>query len=284
MNSTPKTASVGETREAVLARMRQLSIRHLPIVDKDGALIELETLDDILLPAKLQNEVVIMAGGLGTRLAPLTNDCPKPMLTVGGRPILETVLANLIEYGFQNFSISVNYKAEVITDHFGDGSKWGVRINYLRETKPLGTAGALSLLGKISDLPVILTNGDILTKVNFKHLMDFHLSQSSEATMCVREYQHQVPYGVVRVDDYHIMEILEKPTQTFFVNAGIYVLNPAILELLPAGERMDMPDLFKKALELSRPHAVFPIREYWIDVGQLADLATAKNEFETTFG
>lgn len=284
MNSAPKTAFTGETRTAILARMRQLSIRHLPIVNNDGELIDLEILDDILLPAKLQNEVVIMAGGLGKRLAPLTNDCPKPMLTVGGHPILETVLANLIEYGFLNFSISVNYKAEMIMNHFGDGSRWGIRINYLREAKPLGTAGALSLLGTSSHLPIILTNGDILTKVNFKSLMDFHLSQKSEATMCIREYQQQVPYGVVKVDGYHILEIDEKPTQTFFVNAGIYVLNPSILELVPADKHMDMPDLFKMALELSRPHAVFPIREYWIDVGQQADLATAKNDFEATFG
>lgn len=284
MNPNPKTALAGETREAVLLRMKQFSIRHMPVVDESGTLLGLETIDDLCAVKRLQNHVVLMAGGFGRRLAPLTDECPKPMLQIGGRPILETVLMNFIEYGFQSFSVSVNYRAEMIMDYFGDGSRWGVRIDYLRENEPLGTAGALSLLKKRPDLPLILMNADILTKVNFHHLLDFHAAHDSRATMCVREYQVQVPYGVIKVDGYHILEIQEKPTERHFVNAGIYVLDPEVLDLVPRGQRIDMTELFSRTITLSMPHAVFPLREYWIDVGQHLDFRNASADFERTFG
>jgi dTDP-glucose pyrophosphorylase len=283
MNPNPKTAFVGDSRELLVTRMRQLRVRQMPIIDSDGVLSGLEVVDEIISPPALLNRVVLMAGGYGRRLSPLTDDCPKPMLSVGGCPMLETVLLNFIEYGFRNFSISVNYKAEMIVDYFGDGSRWNVHLEYLRESKPLGTAGALCLLKERPELPIILMNGDILTKVNFSHLLEFHAAQDSKATMCVRDYEFQVPYGVVKVDGYQILEIQEKPTQKFFVNAGIYVLDPDVLGLIPHEEPIDMTDLFDKVMGAKWPHAVFPIREYWVDVGRHSDLNRAKVEFETEF-
>ncbi|MDR3725087.1 MAG: nucleotidyltransferase family protein [Terracidiphilus sp.] len=283
MNPNPKTAFLGDSRELLVARMRQLRVRHMPIVDSNGALAGLEVVDEMLSQPALMNQVVIMAGGYGRRLSPLTDDCPKPMLSIGGCPILETVLLNFIEYGFRNFSIAVNYKAEMIINYFGDGAKWGVNIEYLRESKPLGTAGALSLLKERRKLPIVLMNGDILTKVNFNHLLEFHAAQDSKATMCVRDYQFQVPYGVVKVDGYQILEIQEKPTHKFFVNAGIYVLDPDILGLLLREEPIDMTDLFDRVMEAKWTHAVFPVREYWVDIGQHSDLDRATGEFEMNF-
>jgi dTDP-glucose pyrophosphorylase len=283
MNPNPKTAYLGDSRELLVARMRQLRVRQMPIIDSEGTLCGLEVVDEMLSPPALMNRVVLMAGGYGKRLSPLTDDCPKPMLSIGGCPMLETVLLNFIEYGFRNFSISVNYKAETIVDYFGNGSRWNVNIDYLRESKPLGTAGALCLLEERPKEPIILMNGDILTKVNFNHLLEFHATQNSRATMCVRDYEFQVPYGVVKVDGYQILEIQEKPMQKFFVNAGIYVLDPDILDLIPREEPIDMTDLFDKVMEAKWPHAVFPIREYWVDVGRHSDLNRAKIEFETEF-
>lgn len=283
MNPHPKTAILGESRDVVIAQMQNLSIRQMPIVDSEGLLTGLEILDDILSPCSLENHVILMAGGLGRRLSPLTDNCPKPMLPIGGRPILETALLNFVGYGFRKFLISVNYKSEMIQDYFGDGSRWGVSINYLRETKPLGTAGALSLLDDLPSLPVIIMNGDVLTKVNFQQLLEFHADHHSKATMCVREYEYQVPYGVVKIDGYQIVELQEKPIQRFFVNAGIYVLDPDILHLIVREEWLDMTDLFHQAIKAEQPHAVFPIREYWTDIGRHDDFVNASTQFGSVF-
>lgn len=283
MNPNPKTAFVGDSRELLVDRMRQLRIRQMPIIDSNGKLAGLEVVDEMLSPPALPNRVVLMAGGFGRRLSPLTDDCPKPMLSVGGCPILETVLLNLLDYGFRHFSIAVNFKAEIITDYFGDGSKWGADIEYLHESRPLGTAGALRLLEERPKHPIVLMNGDILTKVNFNHLLEFHSAHDSKATMCLRDYEIQIPYGVVKVDGYHILEIQEKPTQKFFINAGIYVLDPEILDLVPREEPIDMTDLFDRVMVAKWSHAVFPIREYWVDIGRHSDLDRATGEFEAKF-
>jgi dTDP-glucose pyrophosphorylase len=283
MNSNPKSAFLGDSRESLVERMRQHRIRQMPILNSDGELAGLAVVDEMLSPPALMNRVILMAGGLGRRLSPLTDDCPKPMLSVGGCPILETVLLNLLDYGFHHFSIAVNYKAEMITDYFGDGSKWGANIEYLYESRPLGTAGALCLLEERPKLPIVLMNGDILTKVNFNHLLEFHSAHDSKATMCLRDYEIQIPYGVVTVDGHHILEIREKPTQKFFVNAGIYVLDPEILALVPHQEPIDMTDLFEKVMAAKLSHAVFPIREYWVDIGRHSDLNRATIDFDTKF-
>jgi len=262
-----------------------MNARHLhriPVVDSAGVLVGLETLDELVQPVPRDNLVVLMAGGLGARLRPLTEDCPKPMLMIGNRPILETILLNFIESGFRRFCFCVNYKAEIVMNHFGDGARWGVEIRYVREREAMGTAGALSLLPEKPDKPLIVMNGDLLTKTNFASLMDFHASHHAAATMCIREYDYQVPYGVVKLEDHRLISVEEKPVQRFFVNAGIYVLGPEAVAEIPS-RQFDMPSLFDKLVEKGREISVFPVREYWLDIGHLADLEKAHGDFERIF-
>ena len=284
MNSNPVVCTQEDSSETVLAKMRAKRLHHMPIVDVLGKLVGLQSIDEFLVPYTRDNIVVLMAGGLGSRLRPLTEDCPKPMLKIGGRPILETILLNFIEHGFRKFYISVNYKSDAITDYFGDGTKWGVEIKYLCEPQKLGTAGALSLLPEKQTQPVFVMNGDLLSKVNFSQLLDFHTNHDTSGTMCVREYDFQVPYGVVKIEDNAILGIDEKPVQRFFVNAGIYVLEPEALDQIPPNTFFDMPNLFEKLIAQKSKTLVFPIREYWLDIGQLADYDRANGEFEQVFG
>ena len=283
MNPSPTVARSGDDRQLILTMMQQKQLHHIPVVDEHGGLIGLEMLDEIIQCRVRDNPVVLMAGGLGSRLQPLTNDCPKPMLQVGSKPLLETILENFIEYGFHQFYISVNYMGEVIKAYFGDGSRWDVSIAYLEEDRKLGTAGALSLLPEQPAHPLLVMNGDVLTKVNFRQLLEFHSQHAARATMCVREYDFQVPYGVVKIDKQKITGIDEKPVQHFFVNAGIYVLEPSVLELIPRNVYYDMPSLFERLIERGAETAAFPIREYWLDIGQLADYDRANGEFMQVF-
>lgn len=283
MNPRPTVCAPDSTREVVLATMKSKGLHHLPLVDAQGVVMGLDTLDEMIHSRFKENRVVLMAGGLGSRLRPLTQDCPKPMLKVGNKPLLETILENFIEHGFRRFDISVNYMAEVVKSYFGDGSAFGVEINYLHENKRLGTAGALSLLPEIPAEPLFVMNGDLLTKVNFSQLLDFHVTHGSMATMCVREYDHQVPYGVVKIDNHRITAIEEKPVQRFFVNAGIYVLAPEALRLIEPGQALDMPALFERMMGQGRETVVFPVREYWLDVGHLADYERANGEYQSVF-
>lgn len=283
MNMHPTVAHQNEGREKILALMRQKQVYQIPVVDGDGMLVGLEVLEKVLESPRRDNWVVLMAGGLGTRLKPLTDDLPKPLLKIGGKPILETIIENFLEYGFCRFFISVNYKSELIEAHFGDGSRWGAEIRYLREEKKLGTAGALGLLPERPTLPVLVMNGDVLTKVNFQQLLDFHLEHRAAATMCVREYDFQVPYGVVKLDKHRIYSIEEKPVQRFFVNAGIYVLEPETLDLIPHNDYYDMPTLFEQLVQQKSETAVFPIREYWLDIGRMDDFERAEGEFGKVF-
>lgn len=284
MNSFPTVASPYETRENILALMKIKKIHQIPIVDEDGKIVHVEVLNELLRPTKKDNWVVLMAGGLGTRLHPLTHDCPKPLLPVGNKPLLETILQSFIDQGFHRFYISVKYKAEMIQEHFGDGSNWGISIQYLQEKESLGTAGALSLLPEKPSEPFFVMNGDLLTKVNFEQLLDFHKTYQAQATMCVREYDHQIPYGVVRLDRYRLTSIEEKPTQRFFVNAGIYVLSPDAVENIPHNQYFDMPSLFDHLVKNQQQTIAFPIREYWLDIGRMADFERANMEFAEVFG
>lgn len=283
MNDHPTVARINEGRDQILGTMKLKQLRHIPVVDENGCVVAMEILEELIKPSRQSNWVVIMAGGLGTRLRPLTDDCPKPLLRVGSRPILETIINNFNEYGFYKFYVSVNYKAEMIMDHFGDGSRWDVEIKYLRETKRLGTAGALSLLPEKPQEPLLIMNGDLLTKVNFHQLLNFHLDNNAEATMCVREYDFQVPYGVVKIKRNRLKGIDEKPIQRFFVNAGIYVLNPGVLDLLPGNTYFDMPVLFERLVNRKSEIAVFPVREYWSDIGQAVDYERANGEYLDNF-
>ena len=227
MSTEPTVAAKSTEPKAVLDMMQKMDLLHIPIVDEQGIVAGLETLQSLTTSKKKNNPVFLMAGGFGKRLHPLTKDIPKPLLKVGNKPILQTILEQFAEAGFFNFYISTHYKAEMVKEYFGNGEKWGVKIEYVHEEAPLGTAGSLGLLpSSIPNLPIVMMNGDLLTKVNFEYLLQFHDEQSGMATMCVREYDLQVPYGVVKAEGQYITSIVEKPVKKFFVNAGIYVLGP----------------------------------------------------------
>lgn len=281
MNPHPTTRLANTSRDEMLALMRRMAIHHLPLTDGMGRVVGLATLDELIGATELPNWVVLMAGGLGTRLKPLTENCPKPMLHVGGKPILETILNSFIEQGFRQFFFSVNYQAEMVRSHFGDGSHWGAKFDYLHESKRLGTAGALSLLPGSSDHPIVVMNGDLLTRASFTDLLRFHAEHGAAATMAVREYDFQVPYGVVRVNDTAIAAIEEKPVHKFFVNAGIYVLSPEILAHIPPDTFFDMPTLFQRLIEQGLTTAAFPLREYWLDIGHMHDYEQAQVDAHT---
>lgn len=283
MFTEPTVAYCHESRETVLAAMKTRQLRQIPIVDQDRHVVGLDVWDELINIQERDNIVVFMAGGLGKRLGELTKDCPKPLLRVGDKPVLETILGNCIEYGFKRFYISVNYKAEMVKEYFGDGSRWGVSIGYIEEKKQLGTAGALGLLPEIPTLPMLVMNGDVLTKINFKHLMEFHEGHKTVATMCVREYEFQVPFGVVQVDNHKLKHIQEKPIHRFFVNAGIYVLNPEAVALVPRNEHLDMPSLFDRLLQQEHETTAFPIREYWLDIGRTDDFEKANGDYSEVF-
>ncbi|MCL6598714.1 MAG: nucleotidyltransferase family protein [Alicyclobacillus macrosporangiidus] len=284
MNPEPTTARLNDPRETVFAIMKLKRIHHVPVLDAEGRVVHIETLDGLIQSQERENWVVIMAGGLGMRLRPLTDHVPKPLLRVGNKPLLETIIGSFVDHGFRRFYLSVNYKAEMIKNYFGDGSQFGIEIRYLHEERRMGTAGALSLIRDRPNQPLIVMNGDLLTKVNFKQLLDFHNTHRAQATMCVREYTYQIPYGVVQIEEDRLVGIVEKPQQSCFVNAGIYVLEPDVLDLIPRDTLSDMPDLFAKLIQLGCVTAVFPIREYWLDIGLKDDFERANGEYHEVFG
>ena len=277
MNKSPKTISTTTDRDVLLAMMRQERIKHMPVVDAQGHVVGLETLDWLVQPEEKENWVVLMAGGLGQRLRPMTEDCPKPMLKVGGRPVLEMIIDKLTNQGFYRFFLSVNYGAEIVKSYFKDGKHLGVEIQYLEETEALGTAGSLALLPKNPSMPLIVMNGDILTNLNFDGMLGFHQEHSGAATLGVRQHNVQIPYGVVQVEDHHVLTILEKPLKQFFISAGIYILNPEIISLVETSGKFDMPRLFSKAKDLGFATLAFPIREQWLDIGKGEDLDRAND-------
>ncbi len=283
MNTSPHVAHIGDDPEHVVDLMRQNICRHIPLVDENNRVMTLETLDELVEYQQHDNWVMILAGGLGRRLSPLTNDCPKPMLPMGGKPILDVIIEGLKNQGFSRFFISVNYLGHIIQDYFGDGSKFGVNIEYILEDYELGTGGPLSLLPEKPTQPMIVMNGDILTKVNFSHLLNFHSEYTSSATICVRDHVVEIPFGVIKHENHTITSIVEKPLHKFMVNAGIYVLNPEAISIVPEGKYYDMPTLFEDMLEANLQTTVFPISEYWLDIGQIDDLNRAKEEFTDGF-
>ncbi len=284
MNAEPCVAGPEQTSQEILEIMTRLQFRQMPILDAAGRVIDLQTMNELFSQkTRRPNRVVLMAGGQGNRLRPLTDSMPKPLIPVGQKPVLETILESFAEQNFQKFYLSVNYKADMVEDYFGDGSRWGVEIVYLHEDEPLGTAGPLGQIKDTLEDPIIVMNGDLLTRVNFEHLLDFHREHDTLATMGVREYDVQVPFGVVQIENSRIAGIDEKPLHKFFVNAGIYVIEPAALSLVEPGKPMDMPDLFQALIAQGNKPAAFPIREYWLDIGRLDDLSRANMEFDEVF-
>ncbi len=284
MNANPTTGLVEETHDSWQRTMHRHSLRHLPILDTQGCVVDLVQYSMPMEPER-STPVVIMAGGLGTRLRPLTEDTPKPLIPVGPKPVLETIIENFSDQGFVNIFLCLNYKGEMIRKHFGDGRRLGVNITYLQEDRRLGTAGALSLLPSKPDEPVIVMNGDLLTKVDFVRLLDFHIRQGFMATMAMREHQQQVPYGVLKIGDgYVVQELVEKPVERYYVNAGIYILNPETLHQVPDQKFYDMPTLFNTLMSGGEKVGGFPLRDYWVDIGRVEDLERASAEFAEMFG
>ena len=253
-----------------------------PIVDDNHCLIGLETLHQVLQPKKQDNPVFIMAGGFGTRLRPLTDHCPKPMLHVGDKPMLEHLINQFISLGFHDFYISTHYMPEQISSYFGDGSEWNITITYVHEDSPLGTGGALGLLPKgLPKLPLIMMNGDVLTKVDFKRLLDHHQNNSFDATMCVREVEHQISFGVVESQDNLITAMVEKPTYRYRINTGIYVLSPECVASVEPNTKIDLPTLLAQRIEKEEKVGIYTSYDYWLDIGQMADYQKAQQDIKT---
>lgn len=279
MNAQPRTLPENHLRAEALQLLGSAQVLQVPIVDDQGVLVGLETLTDLMKRPRLENPVFLMAGGFGTRLRPLTDNCPKPMLPVGGKPMLEHILQDLIDFGFYRFYISVHYLREQVIDHFQDGSRWGVNIQYVHEDNPLGTAGALGLLPKDAvQRPIIVVNGDIMTRVNYESLLQDHDRHTPAATICTRQYDFQVPYGVIEHEGQHITDITEKPVHRFFVSAGIYVLAPQVVHAVAANSRVDMPDLLKAEMAAGHDVRMFPVHEYWLDIGRMNDFEMAQHD------
>ncbi len=267
------------SRDLVLQLMQINKIHQLPIVDQEGKVVGLHVWENIIAPKEIENMMLIMAGGKGTRLRPHTENCPKPMLEVGGKPMLQHIIEKAKSDGFKNFVISLNYLGHMVEEHFGDGSNYGVRINYLKEDEPLGTAGCLSLLSKIPELPFIVTNGDVLTDIHYNEFLDFHNRHEASATMAVRQYEIQNQFGVVRTRGVEIEGFEEKPVYRSHVNAGIYVLEPCALKQLKHQQHCDMPTLFERIKQNAGRTIVYPMHEPWLDVGRPTDLELARNNF-----
>lgn len=283
MNSSPTSAKSGRKLSAYKHIMISEKLKQLPIVNENNQVVDIlfidrfETRNDEEVN---ENKVILMLGGLGTRLRPLTNDIPKPMLRIGNKPIVETILDSFIQYGYKNFVFSVNYKKEIIQNYFQNGEMFGVSIEYIEEKKRMGTAGALSIMENPPVDPFFVMNGDLLTQVNFDQLMNFHIEQKSIATMCVREFEYQIPYGVIETNGTDLATIKEKPVHRSFVNAGIYVLSPEVFKFIPKDVYYDMPTLFGKLIEMKQKTSVFPIHEYWLDIGQIDDFNRASQKFK----
>ena len=283
INRDPVVANINDTKERILELANEKKLHQIPIIS-NGKLIGIQDIREFLAPKNKPNKVILMVGGLGTRLRPLTNDVPKPMLDVGNKPILHTIVENFAKYGYTDIIMCVNYKSEIIKEYFGNGDKFGVKIEYVLENQRMGTAGALSLLKERPKDDFFVMNGDLLTNVNFEYLHEYHKDSNALASICIRKYEMQVPYGVVNVRANKVTSIEEKPTQSFFVSAGIYMFSPIVLDFIPKGVFYDMPTLFSELLKHDFPIHPFPIREYWLDIGRMDEYRRANDEYEGVFG
>jgi dTDP-glucose pyrophosphorylase/CBS domain-containing protein len=274
----PLTAPVGAPVPELIALMLRYGVRQIPLVDEDGRPSDVVLLHDLVDVEGPPLRAVVMAGGLGTRLGHLTAETPKPMLPVGDRPLLELIVEQLRDAGIRHVNLTTHYRADVIAQHFGDGSEHGVEIEYVSEERPLGTAGALGLVEGVG--PLLVMNGDILTRVDFRAMHHFHEEHKADMTVAVRPYETRVPYGLVELDGSRIRGLAEKPLVRGFVNAGIYLLNPDVRSFVEPDEPLDMPQLIDRLLERGRAVVGFPLREYWLDIGRPADYEQALADVE----
>lgn len=285
MHRDPVTAPHGTDPGTVLALMTSRGVDQVPLI-ANGQVRDVAFIRDLVADddqTRGDHPIVLMAGGRGARLHPLTEQTPKPMLPVGDRPLLERLVDQVRDAGFSRVLVAVNYRSDVIEDHFGDGSGYGVEIDYLREDEPLGSAGALKLAGSELDRPFVVMNADLVTNVNLSALMHFHLAEGNALTVGVRQYALELPYGVAELEGTRIVSLNEKPTHAFFVNAGVYAVDPHAIGLMSQHERFDMTDVIAAALAAGLRVGGFPIREYWIDIGQLTDYQRAENDHVTVF-
>lgn len=271
----PVTARLGTQRAELLQLMQDRAVRQVPLLDANGRVSDLVTLAELMPDKFLPLQAVIMAGGSGTRMRPLTEDLPKPMLPVGDRPLMEVIIEQLRQSGIGRVNITTHYLPEKITDYFGNGENFGVELNYVSEDRPLGTAGSLGLIDWPEETLLVI-NGDILTKVNFRAMRTYHQEHSADITVGVRKYEIQVPYGVVECEDQRVCRLREKPSLSFFVNAGIYMLEPRVNQYIANGQHCDMTDLIERLIQKGRPVISFPIVEYWLDIGEPSDYARAQ--------
>jgi dTDP-glucose pyrophosphorylase len=280
MNPTPLVATPDVSRDDLVAMMHRTGLRQIPIVDHESRIVGVEILKDLVVDAaERPTEVIVMAGGRGRRMGGLTDTVPKPMLPVGGRPLLEILVERLRRQGFVNVTLAIRYLADVIEEHFGDGTRWGVRIRYVREADELGTAGALYLINPPPRAPFVVINGDLVTELNFQRLVDYHEAQGNDVTVCAKHYQIDIAFGVLDLVGQQVSDIREKPSTTCHVNAGIYTLDPSVLGRVEGGDRLDMTDLIRRLLAAGGKVGCFPLRERWLDIGTPTDYRRAETEF-----
>jgi len=277
MQSDPLVVPKSLSRDIVLQLMHANKIHQLPIVDVDRHIVGLHLFDELAIPLQRSNLMVVMVGGQGVRLRPHTENCPKPMLPVSGKPMLEHIILRARSEGFNHFVLAIHYLGHMVEDYFGDGHRWNVTIEYLREKSPLGTAGAIRLLDPYPRLPFLVSNGDVLTNIRYGELLDFHLQHRAEATMAVRLHEWQNPFGVVHTQGVDILGFEEKPILRTHINSGIYVLDPIALDYLNINERCDMPTLLCRLKDKGKRTIVYPMHEPWLDIGRPEDLLSVQD-------
>ena len=282
MNKNFFSFKEGELSKEKVKNAFKRGITQMPILDSNGKVKELLQKEEILKRCKSTiSSVVIMAGGKGKRLLPHTSNCPKPMIAINGKPMLEIIIEKCINYGFDNFYISVNYLKEQIINYFGDGKKWGVKIDYLYEEKPLGTAGSLALIPDNDNIDnsILVLNGDVITNLDLALLTEFHEKHNADMTIAAKHSSYTIPYGVINTSGLELEKIVEKPTYNFLVSAGIYIVKPFILKYIKKNTFFDMPDLVSVIKEKNSKVITFPIHEYWLDVGRPETLDKASKEW-----
>ena len=283
MNSSPISVQMGTPVSMIRSIMEKKDLLLVPVLHQ-GKVIDLIQFKSFLTKPRIDNPVLLMAGGFGRRLGQMTKSCPKPMLKVGNKPIMETILISLVEAGFHHFYISLHYLPDLIREYFGDGSRWGVDIEYIYESEPLGTAGGLGLMpDSNNDLPLLVMNCDLLTKLDFASLINYHNVSNSDITMCVREFEYKIPYGVIETNGDKLVGVVEKPTKSHFVNAGIYVVGQRVLQSVKPNVYLDMPDLINRCVSDQSSVQVFPVHEYWLDIGQYDDFQQAQDDYIRNF-
>lgn len=276
-SSGPITAPAATPIHELVTLVQRTGVSHVPLVNDESQVVGFVGLDDLLAEEDLALQAVVMAGGLGRRLQPLTENTPKPMLKVGDRPLMEHIIETLSQAGIRQVNIATHYLSEQITEHFGDGGRFGVEVNYMPEKRLLGTVGAVGLLPE-NGTPTLVINGDILTTVDFRAMLSFHREHHADLTVAVRHHEVQVPYGVVESDGVNLTGISEKPKHRHLVNAGIYLMEPHVRQYIPSGERCDMTDLIELLLGARRTVICFPVWEYWRDIGHSSDYAQAVDD------